>query len=80
MPLTVATAREIRAALPADIPLIGVYQDASLGEALRVHAGGIHAEGPDAPLVEFGHLIAHGGELAVSPGGVVAGIEDQGHV
>src|SRR5690242_4060304 len=47
---------------------------------MRVHAGGIHAEGPDAPLVELGHLIAHGGELAVSPGGVVAGIEDQGHV
>ena len=34
--VTVATAREIRAALPADIPLIGVFQDAPLDEALRV--------------------------------------------
>ena len=34
--VTPETAREIRAALPPDIPLVGVFQDASLGEALAI--------------------------------------------
>lgn len=34
--VTVATAREIRAALPEDARLVGVFQDAVLAEALRI--------------------------------------------
>jgi len=34
--VTVAGAREIRAALPDDVRLVGVFQDAALSEALRV--------------------------------------------
>ena len=34
--VTVKTAREIRAALPEDAPLVGVFQDVDLAEALRV--------------------------------------------
>src|SRR5207247_367128 len=45
---------------------------------VRVHTGGIDAERLDARLLELGHLIAHGGELAVSAGGVVSGIKHQG--
>ena len=36
--VTVATAREIRAALPANVPLVGVFQDAPLDEAMSVAA------------------------------------------
>src|SRR3989449_4149962 len=31
----------------------------------------------DARCLELGHLVAHGGELAVSAGGVVSRVEDQ---
>src|SRR6266508_706768 len=48
--------------------------------AVGVHARGVHSEGFDARLLELSHLIAHGGELAVSAGGVVARIEHQRHV
>ena len=34
--VTVKTAGEIRAALPARVPLVGVFQNADLGEALRI--------------------------------------------
>src|SRR3989441_12951017 len=41
------------------------------------HAGGVDAERLDARTLEFGYLVAHGGELAVSARGGVAGIEHQ---
>src|SRR5512135_355067 len=47
---------------------------------VTVEIGGIHAEGLDPGSLELGHLIAHGGELAVSPRGVVSRIEHQHHV
>jgi len=34
--VSVDAAREIRSALPAHVPLVGVFQDADLGEALRI--------------------------------------------
>jgi phosphoribosylanthranilate isomerase len=34
--VTVETAREIRAALPTHVPLVGVFQDAALAEALAI--------------------------------------------
>ena len=36
--VTIATARDIRAALPANLPLVGVFQDVPLEDALRVAA------------------------------------------
>src|SRR5437763_7536337 len=44
---------------------------------VRVHARGVHAERLHPRSLELGHLVAHGGELAVSPGCVVARIEDE---
>ena len=34
--ISVQTAREIRTALPADVPLVGVFEDADLAEAVRI--------------------------------------------
>src|SRR3989442_8977869 len=42
---------------------------------VALHAGGVDAERLDARASEPGHLVAHGGELAVSARGVVSGIE-----
>src|SRR5437667_9531633 len=47
---------------------------------MTVHRGGVHAEGLDPGSLELGHLIAHGGELTVSAGSVVPGVEDQRYV
>src|SRR6266540_2061165 len=47
--------------------------------AMAVDAGGVHAQRLHLGGSEFGDLIAHGGELAVSAGGIVARIEDQRH-
>src|SRR2546430_4810746 len=44
---------------------------------VALHAGGIHAEGLDPGRLELRHLVAHGGELAVSAGRVVPRIEDE---
>src|SRR5207249_1480332 len=41
------------------------------------HPGRVDAERLDARCLELGHLVAHGGELAVSAGGVVSRVEDQ---
>jgi len=56
--LTVEEARRIRAALPAEVPLVGVFQDASLEEALRI------AEEVGLAALQFhGKLPEPGGEL-----------------
>src|SRR2546428_9064132 len=41
------------------------------------HPSRVDAERLDARCLELGHLVAHGGELAVSAGGVVTRVEDQ---
>jgi phosphoribosylanthranilate isomerase len=58
--VTVETASEIRAALPAHLPLIGVFQDAALGEALAI------ARDVGLAAVQLhGRLPAPEGELAL---------------
>src|SRR2546429_2494131 len=44
---------------------------------VSVHPGGVHAEGLDPGSLELGHLVAHGGELAISPRSVVARVEHE---
>src|SRR5437762_3474227 len=67
---------------PGDRP-VGIGQqgkiEAQLGgiAEVSVHPGGVHAEGLDAGSLELGHLVAHGGELAVSPRSVVARVEHE---
>src|SRR5438477_128819 len=67
---------------PGDRP-VGIGQqgkiEAQLGGVaeVSVHPGGVHAEGLDAGSLELGHLVAHGGELAVSPRSVVARVEHE---
>ncbi|HWE24845.1 MAG TPA: phosphoribosylanthranilate isomerase [Myxococcales bacterium] len=56
--ITAATARDIRAALPAHLPLIGVFQDAALADALAM------ARSVGLAAVQFhGRLPAPGGAL-----------------
>jgi len=56
--VTVEEARRIRAALPAQVPLVGVFQDAPLEEALRI------AEEVGLAALQFhGKLPEPGGEL-----------------
>src|SRR5256886_3120492 len=45
--------------------------------SVGLHARGVHAERLHPRALELGHLIAHGGELAVSAGCVVARIENE---
>jgi hypothetical protein len=44
---------------------------------MTFHRRGVHAERPDIVLAVGFNLVAHGGELAISAGSIVAGIKDQ---
>src|SRR5260370_11455567 len=65
---------------------VGIREERKV-EAELLDVGGVAGEPrgdfperPDARLLVFRHLVAHGGEMAVSPRGGRAPVEDQGHV